>query len=114
LPENRQETLREAAAWLIATGRTRQVDYLVQDVAMVLAQDGYLAARVTTARPIDTKVKREVEGFLSRLTQTERIELTTDVDTDLLGGLRLETPNGSLDTSLRTKLTALATLGGDR
>jgi F0F1-type ATP synthase delta subunit len=114
LPQHRRQVLREAAAWLIATGRTRQADYLVQDVAMVLAQNGYLAARVTTARPIDAKVQREVEGFLARLTKTERIELTTSIDTNLLGGMRLDTPKGSLDTSLRSKLATLTALGGHR
>ena len=112
LPQHRRKALDEAAAWLIATGRTRQAEYLVQDVAMVLAQNGYLAARVTTARAIDTKIKNEVEAFLRQLTSAERIELTAGVETSLLGGMRLETPQGSLDTSLRSKLATLAALGG--
>ena len=112
LPQKRRQALREAAAWLIATDRTRQAQYLIQDVAMILARNGYLAARVTTARPLEPKVQAEIEQFLTKLAQAKRIELTTAVDTTILGGMLLTTPNAELDTSLRTKLTTLASQGG--
>jgi F0F1-type ATP synthase delta subunit len=114
LPQHRRRVLDEAAAWLITTGRTRQASYLVQDVAMVLAQNGYLAARVTTARAIDPKIKAEIETFLRQLTKAERVELTTNVDSELIAGMTLTTPDGSLDTSLRSKLATLTAQGGRR
>jgi len=114
LPQHRSRVLREAAAWLIATGRTRQANYLAQDVAMILAQNGHLAARVTTARPIDAKVKIEIEAFLRQLTKAEQIELTTQIDSSLIAGMQLSTPDGGLDTSLRSKLATLTAQGGRR
>ncbi len=114
LPQHRRKSLNEAAAWLIATGRTRQASYLVKDVAMILAQNGYLAARVTTARAIEPKVKDEIESFLRQLTAAERIELTAEVDHSLIAGLALSTPDGDIDTSLRSKLTKLIAQGGRR
>ena len=114
LPQHRRKVLGEAAAWLVATGRTRQANYLAQDVAMVLAQNGYLAARVTTARAVEPKVKAEIERFLQQLSKAERIELTTDIDHSLIAGLQLETPDGTLDTSLRSKLAILTAQGGRR
>ncbi len=112
LPQKRRQVLREAAAWLVSTGRTRQAKYLTQDVAKILAQDGYLAAQVTTARPLGSKLETELKDFLSRTTAAERIELTASVEPDLLGGVRLEIPTAELDTTLRSKLTALASQGG--
>jgi F0F1-type ATP synthase delta subunit len=112
LPQQRQRSLQEAAAWLIATNRTRQAHYLAQDVAMILARDGYLAAQVTSARPLEPKVKTEIEAFLSKLTAVQHIELTAAVDSSLLGGLRVTTPGAELDATVRTKLTTLASLGG--
>ena len=114
LPQHRHQVLNEAAAWLISTGRTRQADYLVQDVAMILAQNGYLAARVTTARAIEPKVKAEIENFLHQLNAADRIELTMSVNSSLIAGLQLSTPDGVLDTSLRSKLATLTAQGGRR
>jgi F0F1-type ATP synthase delta subunit len=114
LPQKRRQALREAAAWLIETGRTRQAKYLLQDVAMVLAQDGYLAAQLTTARPLESAVQAEIETFLAKLTETRHVELTAIVDADLMGGMRLTTPTAELDTSVRSKLAALASSGGQR
>jgi F0F1-type ATP synthase delta subunit len=114
LPQHRRQVLREAAAWLIATGRTRQADYLAQDIAMILAQNGHLAVRVTTARAIDPKIKTEIESFLRRLTKAEWIELTAHVDPTLIGGMELTTPDGVLDTTIRSKLATLTAQGGRR
>ncbi len=81
---------------------------------MVLAQDGYLAARVTVARPLESGVQTEIEQFLRKLTSAEQIELTTAVDADLLGGIHISTPSAELDATLRSKLTTLAAQGGRR
>jgi len=105
LPQHRRRTLKEVATWLVATGRTRQADYLVQDVAMILAQDGYLAARVTTARPLTKGLRQEIQTYLQTLTSATEIELTETVDPHVIGGLRLATPTAELNTTIRHKLT---------
>jgi len=105
LPQHRHQTLKEAAAWLITTGRSRQADYLVQDVAMILARDGYLAARVTTAKPLNSLVRQEIQAYLRAVTNADEIELIEQIDTRIIGGLRLTTPTAGLDATLRHKLT---------
>ena len=105
LPQQRRRTLNEVAAWLVATGRSRQADYLVQDVAMILAQDGYLAARVTTARPLNNALRQEIHTYLASLTGATTTELIEQVDPRVIAGLRLTTPTAELDTTLRHKLT---------
>jgi len=105
LPQHRRRTLKEVATWLVATGRTRQADYLVQDVAMILAQDGYLAARVTTAKPLNSLVRQEIQAYLRAVTNADEIELIEQIDTRIIGGLRLTTPTAGLDATLRHKLT---------
>jgi F0F1-type ATP synthase delta subunit len=112
LPQKRRQALQEAAAWLVTTGRTREAGYLVRDVSMVLARDGYLAAQVTTARPIDGEVELAIKGYLTKLTSSQQIELIASVDSQILGGMQLVTPTAELDTTLRSKLITLASQGG--
>lgn len=108
LPEQRRKVLEAVAAWLVATGRTRQADYLVQDVARVLAQNGYLAARVTTARPLSPAVHREIEAYLKAATGAATVELDSKLDSTAIGGLSLTTPTTQLNATLRHKLQRLA------
>ena len=105
LPQQRRRILQEVAAWLVATGRSREADYLVQDVAMILARDGHLAARVTTARPLNSALRLEIQNYLKAMTGATTTELIEEVNPHMIGGLRLKTPTAQLDTTLRHKLT---------
>ena len=63
LATDRGEALREAASWLVAHGKARQARYLARDVAQLLADRGYVYARITTARPMSERARHEVEEF---------------------------------------------------
>jgi F-type H+-transporting ATPase subunit delta len=96
--------IQSAAAWLVSTGRERQAGYLTRDVARELAGRGYLWVRLTTARPLDSDALVTIEKFVRELTGANKLEVTTDVDPSIIGGLRLETPDAQLDATVRTKL----------
>ena len=104
LTTDRREALREAASWLVAHGKTRQARYLVRDVAQVLADRGYVFARITTARPMSAHAKQEVEKFIRSQTGAKSIELVDAVDPGVIGGARIEIPGAELDSTVRTKL----------
>jgi F-type H+-transporting ATPase subunit delta len=107
LKAKRTETVRAAAAWLVTTGRTRQANYLTRDAAAALTRDGYLLARVTTARPLTAAARSAIETFLKRETSATEIELELIINPAVLGGTRIETPTAELDGTIKAKLATL-------
>ncbi len=112
LAEDRGGALRSAAAWLADKGQGRQARYLARDVAQVLASRGYVLAQVTTARPLSSEARREVERFIKEATGARELELESAVDAGLIGGIKLETPGQALDASVRTKLARYVAQAG--
>ena len=107
LEHDRDGAIRQAAAWLVAQGRDRQAAYLARDVARILGHNGYVTARITTARPLAETARREIEEFIKAQTGASSVEITTAVDPTLIGGVRIETPEAELDASVRTKLARM-------
>jgi F-type H+-transporting ATPase subunit delta len=105
LTSDRQRALQSAAAWLVERGGARQAEYLARDVAAVLAERGYVQARVVTARPLSAGARRQVEDYVRAQTGATELELETAVDPSLIGGVVLETPGRVLDASVKTKLS---------
>jgi F0F1-type ATP synthase delta subunit len=105
LKDSRQDAVADAATWLVARGRKRQVRYLVRDVAEILATGGYIAANVVTARPLTAGARREIEEYVRGHTQATNVEMTTAVDGSLIGGALIELPGADLDATIKTKLS---------
>ena len=107
LRSDRPAALRLAAAWLIETGRERQAGYLARDIARVLAADGYMYAIVTSARALSDEARSSIETYLREAAGAKTVELEVQIDPGLIGGIRIETPEASLDATVRTKLAKL-------
>jgi F-type H+-transporting ATPase subunit delta len=107
LTKDRQAAVQRAAAWLVATGRTRQAGYLARDVASALATDGYLLVRLTTARPLAAVSRQRIEAYLKATTGATTLELAETVDSAVIGGIRIETPDAVLDDTVKSKLAKL-------
>ena len=105
LKDSRQDAVADAATWLVARGRKRQVRYLVRDVAEILATGGYIAANVVTARPLTAGARREIEEYVREHTRATDVEMTTAVDGSLIGGALIELPGADLDATIKTKLS---------
>ena len=97
------EALRELAAYLVATRRTRELDLVVRDIEEVLADNGIVMANVTSARPLDAAVKAQITKMLD----AKNVQLRESVDETLLGGIRIDTPGKRFDGTIRHKLNAL-------
>ena len=102
--EGRAAAVKQAAAWLVSTGRGRQADYLARDVAAVLERQGYALVRIVTARKIGDEARRKVEIYVRELTGAEKLELVTEVEPSLIGGVLIETPTARLDATVKQKL----------
>jgi F0F1-type ATP synthase delta subunit len=95
--------LRELAAYLVLTKRTREAELVVRAVEDTLAERGSVIARVTTAHPLDATLRREIE----QLVDAKTVHLYEIVDPEVIGGVRIETPGAFLDATLKRKLLAL-------
>lgn len=114
LGQDRQRALQSAAAWLVDQGQTRAARYLAADVAAVLQTEGYVQARVVTARPLSAEARGFVETYVRETTGAEELELDTAVDPTLIGGITIETPGRALDASVKTKLARYVAQATDR
>ena len=99
----RSAVLREVAAYLVASGRTREQELLVRDIEATLANRGVVVADVASAFPIDDSIKAEI----AKLVGATSVELRETIDPTLLGGLRVDIPGRRFDGTIRHKLTAL-------
>lgn len=106
LGNNRAQAIKEAAAWLIANKKTRQSQYLVNDIARALHRKGYLYARVSSAHELDASTRAEVDDYLRDLGR-EYVETEYLIDKSLIAGIKIETPTEELDATMRMKLDRL-------
>jgi len=64
-------------------------------------------ASVTTATPLDAKLKAEIEAIAVKLSNKGQVELTQKVDKDLIGGFILNVGDKQIDASIKNKLKSL-------
>jgi F0F1-type ATP synthase delta subunit len=95
--------LREVAAYLLATGRTREIELLVREIADVLAERGIVIADITTAHPLSDSMRTEVK----KLVGSKTVHLRENIDESVLGGVLVDIPGQRFDGTIRRKLTAL-------
>ena len=97
------DVIKEVAAYLVETRRTRELDLLVRDIEGELAARGTVVADVTTARPLTDALKKQI----STLVNAKDLHLREMIDPSLLGGMRIDIPGKRFDGTLRRKLVAL-------
>lgn len=95
--------LKEVAAYLVDSKRTREADLLVRTIEDVFAERGLVVARVTTAHPLTDALRREI----SKLVGGDKVHLDEIVDSTVIGGVRIDTSGKSLDATIERKLLAL-------
>ncbi len=105
---DRTELIDQMAAWLIDTKSTRQMHYLVNDIAKKLLQHKYLFVRITSARKLSQSALNTIDSFLKLQFGKEfTIEHTEIIDPSVVGGVIIDTPTGTLDASVKHKLDRL-------
>lgn len=100
---NGELALRQAAAYLVETGRTRSAGLLVRDIEEALLGDGIVVADVTAARPIDELVK----AAIAKLFPAGELYIRERIDPSVLGGIRVEIPGQRYEGTLKHKIDLL-------
>ena len=102
------KVLREIAAYLIESKRQNEADLLVRDIELQLANRGDMIARTVSAHEVDVK---QLSNFVKQMTGAKTVHLKHTIDESLLGGVQINLPGQSLDSTIRRKLTALKSRG---
>jgi F-type H+-transporting ATPase subunit delta len=64
-------------------------------------------ASITTAVPLDAKLRAEVQEIAKKLSDKKQVELAEKIDKDLIGGFILNVGDKQIDASIQSKLRTL-------
>jgi F-type H+-transporting ATPase subunit delta len=101
------------AAGLIVINKQKEVDLLMSDINQILEDRGLRAkATITSTRPLSEDLKSEITDSVKKLAAVDKVKLEEVIDPSLIGGIRIETANHSLDGSLKSRLARLGAADG--
>jgi F-type H+-transporting ATPase subunit delta len=68
---------------------------------------GVSKATITTAVPIDARLRSEFEAMVRKYSNKKQVELIEKIDKDMIGGFILNVGDQQIDASIKNKLKAL-------
>ncbi len=100
---SKKEVLARVAAYLTASGRTRELELLVREIEDMLASRGIVVADVTSAHSLSAATKDRI----NKLVGADVLQLRERRDETVLGGSRIDVPGKRYDGTIQHRLTAL-------
>lgn len=104
---DRRSVVAGLAAYIVEHRLHGSLELILADIATNLARLGHVEATVTTARPLDPSLKKEVIAYIAQMESVTDIALHEAIDPTILGGVIIETPRKRFDASVATKLKRL-------
>ena len=101
--------VQQLAGYLVESRRTKELELIVRDVEYVLAQKGIVAATVTSAFDLSAETKKAVTELIKNQTKATKIELASQIDPSVIGGVKINLPGYELDQTIAHQLTVLKT-----
>lgn len=96
---------QEIAAYLLAEGRTGELDSILRDVMQYRADNGIVEVTAVDAYPLSSPIRNDITTLIKSLFPTaKQIIISEEIDSKVIGGVRLELANQQLDLSIRSKL----------
>lgn len=102
---DKKRLIKELAAYLIETGRVRDLNQVVAAIEEALASRGAVVATVTTARPLSPENK---QAIVKQFTPTgAKLYIREQIYPSVIGGFKIELPGSQFDGTVIHKLTTL-------
>jgi F0F1-type ATP synthase delta subunit len=107
--ESKQKLVDQLAAYLIENRRTNELSLMVRDIAYYLAEIGTITGTVVSASELSDATKKSIESFVKAESGATKVQLESQIDPSVLGGVRIVLPGKELDATLSRKITLLKT-----
>ncbi len=93
------------AAYLLEERRTHDLESLIRDIMQYRIENGIVEANLVSSHELPAHVIQDVKDILKQeYPHAKELELDSQIDPEVVGGLRIELPNEQLDLTVRTKL----------
>jgi F0F1-type ATP synthase delta subunit len=103
MPEHK--LAKEVAAYMLSEGRINELDALLRDIMAIRADNGLVEASVVSAHSLNAALTSQVSKLIKKLSPgAKKIIINQQTDPEIIGGLKISTPNQQLDISLKGKL----------
>lgn len=100
---------RQLAAYLIETGRTKELSLMLREIQYRLSEKGYVMGTVTTAHALTDATRKAITTYAKKHSSATTLHLDSIVDSSVLGGMKLDLPGHELDATIARQLTTLKT-----
>lgn len=101
----KDKLVASVAAYLAAEHRSANLDDLLRDVMQYRLEQGIVEATVISAHETTPGVMNDVRQLLKEhFPSAKQIVLNSQINPELVGGVRIELPGETLDLSVRAKL----------
>jgi F0F1-type ATP synthase delta subunit len=107
--QRRAVVVKQLAAYLVETRRTKELDMIVRDINFFLSEVGITSATITSAYDLSTETKKAIEKFIVAKTKSSEVAIEAQVDPTVLGGVKISLPGYELDQTIAHQLTVLKT-----
>lgn len=96
---------KSIAAYLLAEGRTRELESILRDIMQYRIEHGIIESEVITAHEINPIVLDEVNTLLKKhFPKAKAVYSKARLDKAVVGGLRIDMANEQLDMTVASKL----------
>lgn len=102
-----RDVVQKLAAYLIETKRIRELSLFVRDIESALSDRGVLLADIASSFQLTTDIQHTIVDYLKKHSKARNVHLRLHVEPELLGGIRIETPDKRLDNTLRQRINQL-------
>lgn len=97
------DVIKEVAAYLVQSRRTRELGLLVRDIEGEFADRGIVVADVTSARALTDALKKQIAALVG----AKDLQVRETIDPSVIGGVRIDIPGKRLDATVKRTLLAL-------
>ena len=99
---------KHLAAALINSRSEKAASLLLDDINYELQSRGHLSsAMLTSARPFSASSKKQITSLVKKLAQVRQVVLAEQIDKSVIGGVRIQTAEGTWDKTVTAELSRL-------
>lgn len=103
--DNNSTLAKEIALYLISEKRVNDLESILREVKIIRQDNGILDVKVDSAHDLSESDIDEIKSLIKReFTNVDSIVIDQSVDTNLVGGVKLQTASNQLDMTIKNKI----------